>query len=389
MVHRGVLLLFGVYTDGHYWKEFFAGQFASRRITALSAEDGSLLWSKPVGYRVRPIVIGDILHAEPWTFDLRTGEPKMRVHPITGQQDRWQYARPGHHCGCPIGSPNCLFFRSWCLGYYDLLTDSGTMHFGAQRPGCWINFVPAGGLLVMPEASVGCMCAFPNMCSITFKPSEQNHAYAYYSAPGPLEPVRRLGISFGAAGDRKDSAGNLWLGYPRPQGSLVLQLKLDVSFFPGGGFVQGNSRYPGWASSLTAAPTAGGDRAWLFASAATGLKRCVIPLLGKDDSPGRYRVRMAFADPRWNSSLTAAATEPGQPAPSAPAVVDVRLQNRVVLADFDIAQEAGARNHAIWREFAGIDVKDRLTIEFVPKTPRPASGRCPTPILHAVEVTRD
>jgi len=364
MVHDGVLLLFGVYTDGHYWKEFFTGQFAGRRVTALSAEDGSLLWSKPVGYRVRPIVIGDTLHAEPWTFDLRTGEPKMRVHPITGQPDRWQYARPGHHCGCPIGTPNCLFFRSWCLGYYDLLADSGTMHFGAQRPGCWINFIPAGGLLVVPESSVGCMCAFPNMCSITFKPAEKNHAYSYYSAPGPLTPVKRLGINFAAAGDRKDSAGRLWLGYPRPTGSLVLQLKLDVSFFPGGSYVQSSSRY---------AQVTGSDEAWLFASSAAGLKRCVIPLLGKDDAAARYRVRMAFADPDN--------AEPGR------RVFDVKLQGKLALADFDIVKESGGRNRAVVKEFSGVEVKDNLAIEFAPKSPDPGPQRAP--ILQALEVIRD
>jgi outer membrane protein assembly factor BamB len=171
MAARGVLLWFGVYTDGHYWEQFYHGQLASRRITALSAADGKLLWSKPLGYRVRPLVIGDTLHAEPWAFDLRTGEPKMRTNPATGETERWQWIRPGHHCGPPIASPNGLFFRSWSLGYYDLLADAGPMNFAGQRPGCWINFIPAGGLLLMPEASAGCMCAFPNMCTVVFRPA--------------------------------------------------------------------------------------------------------------------------------------------------------------------------------------------------------------------------
>ncbi len=363
MVHNGVLLLFGVYSDGHYWQEFFAGQFADRRITALAAEDGSPLWSKPVGYRVRPIVIGDTLYAEPWTFDLRTAAPKTRIHPITGRTDRWQYARPGHHCGCPIGSPNCLFFRSWCLGYYDLLTDSGTAHFGAQRPGCWINFIPAGGLLLMPEASAGCMCAFPNMCSVAFKPAEKGHAYTYYSAPGALTPVERLGINLGAPGDRKDSAGKLWLGYPRPKGSLVLQLTLDVAFLPGGAFVQGNSRYP---------QVTGAEEAWLFASAAAGLKRCVIPLLGKDDPPARYLVRLAFADP--------------DNAQAGRRVFAVKLQDKLVLEGFDVAKESGGQNRAVFKEFPGIEVKDSLAIELVPKAANPPLQQAP--ILQAVEVIR-
>jgi hypothetical protein len=30
-----------------------------------------------------------------------------------------------------------------------------------SRPGCWINLIPAGGLLLMPEASSGCTCEYP------------------------------------------------------------------------------------------------------------------------------------------------------------------------------------------------------------------------------------
>ncbi|MBN2294767.1 MAG: PQQ-binding-like beta-propeller repeat protein, partial [Pirellulales bacterium] len=67
---RGVLILFGVYLDGHYWKEFFAGEFDLRRIAALSGKDGKTLWDKRIGFRVRPIIVGDTLHAEPWAFDL-------------------------------------------------------------------------------------------------------------------------------------------------------------------------------------------------------------------------------------------------------------------------------------------------------------------------------
>ena len=96
---------------------------------------------------MRPVVIGDTLHAEPWAYDLRTGQQRTRVHPVTGREEVWQFARPGHHCGCPAASPHSLLFRSLTLGWYDLDNDFGTQHFGGQRPGCWINFIPANGLL--------------------------------------------------------------------------------------------------------------------------------------------------------------------------------------------------------------------------------------------------
>ncbi len=364
MYNNGVFTLFGVYVDGHYWKQFFAGQFDTRRITALSGKDGKLLWSRPIGFRVRPLIIGDTLHAEPWAFDLHTGEQKTRVHPVTGRKEVWQFARPGHHCGCPAASPHTMLFRSYCLGYYDLDGDYGTMHFGSIRPGCWINFIPANGLLIMPEASSGCMCPFPNMCTVVLKPGKQDRAWAWFSSPGPMTPVKRLGVNFGAPGDRKDAAGKLWLGYPRPGGSLVLQFKIDVSFHSGGRFVKGDSVY--------GKTTTGTDDPWLFASAARGLRKCVVPLLGENDAPAAYRVRLAFADPQND--------QPGR------RVFDIKLQGKLVQEDFDIVKEAGGRNRAVFKQFDGIEVSDKLVIELVHKAGKPTAEQLP--ILQGVEIAR-
>jgi len=361
MCHDGVLVFFGVYLDGHYWNQFFAGRFDTRRITALSSKDGKLLWSKQIGFRVRPLIVGDTLHAEPWAYDLKTGEPRTRMHPITGQTVPWQFSRTGHHCGLPCAAPHCMFFRSWNLGYYDLDGDYGSMHFGAQRPGCWINFIPAGGLLLVPEASAGCMCAFPNMCSIVFQPQEQLEGWAMYSSPGETTPVRRLAINLGAPGDRKDVAGNLWLGFPRPfHGRLVMPLAIDVSCDR---FSRRNSTYT---------QVAGTDDPWLFASAAEGARKCAIPLLGPDDGTALYCVRLAFCDPENEGAGRR--------------VFDVKLQGETVLENFDIAAAAGGKDRAVFRQFDQIEVTDNLLIELVPKGDASQPDRLP--ILQGVEVVR-
>ena len=366
MYNDGVLTVFGVYLDGHYWKQFFAGEFASRRVIAMDASDGGVLWSKPIGFRVRPLIIGNTVHAEPWAFDLHTGEARTRINPITGNKENWQFGRAGHHCGLPTASPHMMFFRSLHLGYYDLDGDYGSMHFSGQRPGCWINFIPAGGLVLMPEASTGCMCDFPNHGTVVFKPVEEkeNKAWAYYSASGPTTPVKHLALNLGAKGDRRDATGKLWLAFPRTQSWLSLRLDGDVSFYPGGGLVQENSVY---------VDTAGTEAPWLFASAARGLRKCVIPLVDVGDGTALYRVRLAFAD--------ATSTKPGQ------RVFDVKLQNAVVSEDFDIVRAAGGANRAVVEEFASVEVSDNLTIDLATGG-RPASLEV-APILQAVEVERE
>jgi outer membrane protein assembly factor BamB len=365
MAAEGLLVIFGVYTDGHDWQGFFAGEFAKRRVNVLSAKDGALRWSRQVGYRVRPLIVGDTLHVEPWALDLRTGAPRMRVNPVTGRREPWQFARPGHHCGCPSASPGALFFRSYCLGYYDLAADFGTMHFGGQRPGCWINFIPACGLLLMPEASAGCLCPFPNMCSVVFEPTRRLRGFGCYSAAGGSTPVRRLAIALGAPGDRNDAVGQLWLGYPRPAGPMILPLRLDERFLPGGGFVTGNATY---------CRVTGTNDPWLFASAAKGLSRLSVPLLEPGDGAALYAVRLAMSEPDH--------ARPGQ------RVFDVKLQGQRVLAGCDVAAEAGGPNRALVKEFHGILVRDALVLELVPKVAGPLAPE-QMPILQGLEVTRE
>ena len=94
------LVLFGVFLDGHHWKQFFSGLFEQRRVVALAAGDGGLRWQKRIGYRVRPIVVGDTFHAEPWAYDLRDeGSGRLAHHiaswtaPETGAWSNvWSFA---------------------------------------------------------------------------------------------------------------------------------------------------------------------------------------------------------------------------------------------------------------------------------------------------------
>ena len=371
---NGSVVLFGLYLDGHWWREFFKGGLNSRHMTCLDAEYGRRLWSKNVPYFVRPVIIGDTLHAEPYAFDLRSGEPIKRTNPITGKPSAWQFCRPGHHCGPPVASAGAMFFRSYNLGYYDLESDMGTMHFAGQRTGCWINFIPAGGVLMVPDASTGCHCPFPMSTTVVLKPAAKHKGWAMYSVDGPLTPVNKVGVNLGAPGDRKDEEGNLWVGYPRPGDkprpemtiawpSLLLKLNAKMTFLPGGRYLARNSAYT---------RISGTDVPWLYSCGAHGLSKCEIPLLGKDDSPAKYRVRLAFVE--MDNDL------PGQ------RVFDIKLQGKTVEQGFDILDVAGSRNSAVVREYIDVEVQDKLTIELSPSTANPAWQQMPA--LQAFEVER-
>ena len=52
----------------------------------------------------------------------------------------------------------------------DLATGKNSKVTKVSRPGCWINIIPAGGLLLIPEASSGCTCDFPIQSSMALIP---------------------------------------------------------------------------------------------------------------------------------------------------------------------------------------------------------------------------
>jgi hypothetical protein len=356
-----VVVLCGANANGHYWRQFLSGDFSERRLVALSARTGKRLWAKDANYRHRPVVIGDIVLAEPWAFDLKTGEQRVRRHPLSGADTPWQFLRPGHHCGAISASPHMLLMRSGFTAYYDLHDDSGIRHFAGHRPGCWINAIPADGLVLAPEASAGCVCLFPIVCSLALEPRADHHRWGIYSASGSDTPVRKLAINLGAPGDRRDSEGVLWLGYPRPtlpsdRAALGFSLDLHVEFFEGGGYVYRSSE---------PSPGTETDGPWVTASCAKGVKRCVTPLRGENDELAAYVVRLYLAE--------LADRQPRQVG------FDIKLQGKTVAQGYNIAQGEGGAERAVFIEFPGIEVKRNLEVEFVPHNERaPALEEAPS-----------
>ncbi|HVJ67623.1 MAG TPA: PQQ-binding-like beta-propeller repeat protein [Caulifigura sp.] len=300
MFADGKLVLCGANANGHYWQQFVSGEFERRRLVVLSADDGYKLWAKDANYRHRPIVIGQQILAEPWSFDLTTGEQKTRLHPITGEAVPWSIMRTGHHCGMVTASSSgMLLFRSGATGFADLNNDEGIRHFGGHRLGCWINAIAAEGLVMIPEASAGCVCQFSIASTIVLEPREARRPWTIYSAVGSLVPVQHLSMNLGAPGDRKDADGMIWFSYPRaaPYKETALDVKLDVhpQFATGGRF----ENIVQQSGIQVDSPTP-----WIYESWASNLKSMTVPVSKPDSPAANYLVRLHFADLREHAAAT-------------------------------------------------------------------------------------
>ncbi|MBN2592511.1 MAG: PQQ-binding-like beta-propeller repeat protein [Sedimentisphaerales bacterium] len=112
-------------------------------------------------YNRHPTIVGETVYAWPYAYNLKTGQR------IAG----WEFERHGHGCGGVSASAQCLFWRGWNPWMYDLGPDGGPQRLTAvTRPGCWINIIPAGGLVLIPESSSGCTCGFALQTSLALVP---------------------------------------------------------------------------------------------------------------------------------------------------------------------------------------------------------------------------
>jgi outer membrane protein assembly factor BamB len=135
-------------------------------VYAIDATDGRPLWQQTVDWGgrghgaqySRPVIAQGIVFIRPYSIDLATG--KLRPERM-----------PGGGCGTYCASRDALFFRSGDITAWS--PDTGQLSgFSRLRPGCWLSAIPAGGLLLSPEAGGGCSCGGWMETSIAFAPVE-------------------------------------------------------------------------------------------------------------------------------------------------------------------------------------------------------------------------
>jgi hypothetical protein len=228
-----------------------------------------------------------------------------------------------------------------------------------------MNSIAANGVLLVPEASSGCQCAYSLQCTVAYHAVSRNRAWGVYSAPADGSPAKRVALVFGAPGDRRDSSGNLWLGYPRPYaGRLVAAAGVQTPVAtnaPAGAeapeFVQGD---PGFAD------IAGTADPWIYACGWSGVTNFSVQI---HDDPAAW----TLCDVRLHFAETEGRAAGGR-------VFDVALEGRQVLKGFDPAAEAGGPGRAVVREFRDVRVLGWLDVSLAP-----VRGR---PLVSAVEIQR-
>lgn len=149
-------------------------------LKVLDAQDGSSRWQAEHAHVKKGLFHGEQVHhpvalkqpdgtvclvAEPYLYDLASG---TRTAP-PNQSSNWALKRPGHSCGTLSGAGHCLFFRAGNPTVFNLETSTFTA-LAPTRAGCWINMIPAGGRLLIPEGSSSCVCHYSLQTSMGFTP---------------------------------------------------------------------------------------------------------------------------------------------------------------------------------------------------------------------------
>lgn len=208
----------------------------------------------------------------------RAGE---RINPLTGETEPRTFPK-SYGCDGGLDYGNLYSMRSGTPAFYDKRSESGTVNISGPRSGCTNSVIPASGVLNLPYFYEGCTCSYPLPVALALvsKPEhfEQWASWGEVPAEKLAGKIQRLGLNFGAPGDRMTDDGTLWLdvpnvGGPSPDIQLATEPALEnlPSFYQHSLFLDGGNGWP-----------------WVAGSGVVGLKS--ITIYGM--KPGSYRVRI-------------------------------------------------------------------------------------------------
>jgi hypothetical protein len=166
-----------LYLNYHDGKLLLSGSKAAGRklqyaFQVFAAETGQLLWSDshPTDLDARgdhgeqnrhPTIVDGTAYIWPHAYELETGR----------RREDWKMDRRGHGCGGVAASQSAIFWRGGTPWMQDLCPGGEARRVTTvTRLGCWINMIPAGGLVLIPEASSGCTCPYALQTTMALAP---------------------------------------------------------------------------------------------------------------------------------------------------------------------------------------------------------------------------
>ncbi|UCC22065.1 MAG: methyltransferase domain-containing protein [Planctomycetota bacterium] len=104
-----------------------------------------------------PVIVGSTMYSRYYKVNLSNGS--VTAFPLSRG-----------NCGTQSACATHLLGRNGNPYMYELPVGTPVQMTNETRPGCWINMIPAGGLLLIPESSAGCTCDYPIQTSMVFMP---------------------------------------------------------------------------------------------------------------------------------------------------------------------------------------------------------------------------
>jgi hypothetical protein len=336
--------------------------------TARDARDGRVLWEIEKLKSCAPVITGERLYLPP-ALDLKSGQPIEVANPITGEPQRFSPGMP-RTCSTYSGCATLLMSRSGSLGFYDLAGRPTLYYYPIVRASCWINMIPAGGLVVVPEGGSSCVCGYNYKTSLALKPSQSENWFGVGRLKVPGRVAKSLHVNFGAPGDRPGPDGTPWFSYPRPvaygrplagrrYGPKFWGSKLPLKDGSPEGACRAFGRNPDFVR------IEGTKRRFAAAFGIAGPLKVELPVEPEPAAP--LRVTLIFCELE---------------APDARRVFDVRLQGETVLEAFDVVKEAGGVRKAVEKSFT-VPPARSVRLELVP-----ADRDGPPPILNGLGIER-
>ena len=140
-------------------------------LRAFRSDTGALLWERDIAAGEpdgthgeqwqHPVILSHEVLSKYYECDLRTGVP-LPTRTFSS----------GHGCGTLSASASAIFLRGGNPQMFDLNSGTGVPLNRVSRPGCFINIIPAGGIVSLPEASAGCTCSYPLQASFAYVPAD-------------------------------------------------------------------------------------------------------------------------------------------------------------------------------------------------------------------------